>query len=1144
MSFTVTDATELQRIAAEPGASRMVNANAGSGKTKVLVDRVSRILLQGTDPDKILCLTYTRAAASEMQERLFEKFSQWSIASDEALQAALTDLYGTPYADIRPALPIERVRTLFARALETPEGLKVMTIHAFCEQIIARFPIEAGIMPGFSPLEDREQTALLREGRARLLKSAQGDTELAEALHRLALAKADQTLDDMLMRDAKQFERLQDWKDKGGMTRFRLKAGLEQDDTPESLASQAWAHTDQGRLKKIASLCWGEGKTAEAFAASIHSAVQADDPIVAFHEYAGAFFTQAGTLKKRLLVKAVTDADGFITPDSAETSRVVAAVETIKAAKIAQMSGSYLALAYPLGADHQRAKHVARGLDFHDLILKTRNLLTRKEVSDWVAYKLDGGVEHVLLDEAQDTSPEQWAIIDALVAPFRQESPDRDGQPRTFFAVGDPKQSIYRFQGAAPKIFMETIRKWAQDASTINLRMSFRSTQQVLDVVDALFIDQKGLAATFDSEDIPEASEIINHVAHRQDDGLVELWPLAPPAEVEEDKEPWDTTPVDAIGQGEPAVRLAREIAQTIQNWIDQKETVFDRNLKDHRLIHPGDVLILVQKRVGGLFEAIIRELKRADLPVAGADRLILQEATIVRDLLALTRFVLLPSDSLSLGEALKSPLFELDDDALFQLCVDRDSQSLWEAVQDRDSELAAHLQGLLDDAYLSPYDFYARLLDREGPNGRTYREALFRRLGLEAREALDAFLNTALAHQQRQAPSLQRFLQAFTAGEIEIKRDKDPAGREVRVMTVHGAKGLEAPIVFTPDTSRAPTRKASGLIEAEGSYILAPSKAESIPLTDTYLDAHHAETMREYMRLLYVAMTRAESRLILCGAWRGRSKTGYDEGSWYQWLAATMDALKTKPFPTVFDGQGKSGLRYGQKPIDPVKLKSRASVTEAALPDWIAKPAEPERNPSQSASPSALLAREEPVGNGPGQGRFTRGIAIHKLLEILPDHSADRRRELAAHMLNDYADLSSDDRAEIMDEVFRVMDHPDFVDVFAKGSRAEVSLAGRAKSIRNGEVFLTAQIDRLSVTKDGVYLIDYKSNRPPPEEAADIDAVYLAQMAAYRELAREIWPDRSIKCGLLWTDVPRMMWLHDNAMDAALTQVNALPTS
>lgn len=1144
--LTVEQATHLQQMAADPSRPRMVNANAGSGKTKVLVDRVSRILLQGTDPDKILCLTYTRAAASEMQERLFETLSEWSVADDAALSAALTKLYGHPYTEVRPPLDIETVRSLFARALETPEGLKVMTIHAFCERIIARFPIEAGIMPGFSALDETEAREMLAESRTRLLERAQREEALSDALNHLTRLMADSTLDDLLYSVARDFERLKRWTTSGGLDPFRQRVGLQPGQSGHNVAKAALDATDKVRLRNVANIASRVWKNAGAFLETVETVCNPTDPIANLITYGGVFLTGQGDVRKRILVGAVHKEDDFLQLDGAEMRRVLDALDLMRAAQLADTTEAVLTLGYAMAEDYARAKHQARKLDFNDLIVKTRDLLKRKDVSEWVSYKLDGGVEHVLLDEAQDTSPTQWEIIDALTEPFAQDAADRDGPARTFFAVGDPKQSIYRFQGAAPAIFTESVRTRSGDDGEVRLRMSFRSAQQVLDVVDDLFLERGGMAAMFDVDTVPEASDLVRHDAHRTDVGLVELWPLAMAADDTAEKDAWDTTPVDERGESDPRAVLARAIAEQIAHWLERGEPVFDRKLKTHRPIHAGDVLILVQKRVGGLFDAIIKSLKEEGLPVAGADRLVLQEATIVSDLLAITRFVLLPRDCLSLAEALKSPLFGLDDNQLFALCVDRGKQTLWQAVQARAPELASHIQTIRDDSALAPYDFYARLLDRRNPAGMTYREALFSRLGMEAREALEAFLATALAHQQRQAPSLQRFLQAFTADEIEIKRDKDPAGGEVRVMTVHGAKGLEAPIVFLPDTTCASGSKSGRLIpDGDSGFILSPSKVDSFALADRLKDADHAEAMREYMRLLYVAMTRAESRLILCGHAHGSAKQGFEEDSWYHWFLRTLPEMDgVSAFDAPFEANGMQGQRYGSRPDGALANAVSSGGEGILLPAWITAPATQTDRVIASASPSHLLSRDAPPSRRPGGDRFMRGVLIHRLLEILPDHATSRRDALADAMLADYPDFSDAKRTAIKAEVFSVLENPDFAEVFADGSQAEVGLAGRVSSIRGGDVVLNAQVDRLSVTKDTVYLVDYKSNRDVPGSGDDVDRTYLAQMAAYRELARAIWPGRTIRCGLLWTAVPTLTWLHDNAMNAVLTEVNSLPTS
>ena len=1154
--MTVEAATELQRLAANPlhqpdrdgvrAHSRMVNANAGSGKTKVLVDRVSRILLQGTEPGKVLCLTYTRAAAAEMQERLFKTLSDWSVASDDVLRDKLLKLYGYPPEQASPPVDLDTARTSFARALETPEGLKVMTIHAFCERIIARFPVEAGILPGFSPLDDSEAKTMLAESRERLLERAMQDEGLATALHRLTRLKADSTLDDLLFGLSRNYDKTLKWAQGGGLAGFRKRVGLRDGDTELRIAQAALDETDTDRLARLAEIARRVWKNADGFIDVVARVSDPTDHLGDLNAYGNIFLTAKGEPRKRVLVQAVHKEDDFLQLDGAEMRRVVAALDRMRAARLADTTDALLTLGHAMTLDHARAKHQARGLDFNDLIVKTRDLLQRKSVSDWVAYKLDGGVDHVLLDEAQDTSPEQWDIIDAITEPFAQDSPDRDEPPRTFFAVGDPKQSIYRFQGAAPELFMGHVRERGGAQESVQLRMSFRSAQQVLDVVDALFTDGDGLKSMFPPDTTPEANDIARHKAFRADEGCVELWPLAPAADKLEDREAWDTTPVDETGNADPRVVLAQEIAGTIDHWVKSGEPVYDRELGVHRPMHAGDVLILVQKRVGGLFEAIIKALKEEKLPVAGADRLVLQDATVVRDLLAITRFVLLPGDCLSLAEALKSPLFGLNDDQLFDLCVDRGDQLLWEAVQERSETLTRALRDILADAQLAPYDFYARLLDRRGPHGKTYREALFSRLGMEAREALEAFLGQALSHQQQRAPSLLRFMQAFEADQIEIKRDKDPAGGEVRVMTVHGAKGLEAPVVFLPDTTRVPRKSSGALIgDGEGGYILAPSGADSFALAERLKDEDYAHDMREYMRLLYVAMTRAESRLVLCGYHHGRGEQGFADDSWYHWFMRVMPGLDgVEEFSTSFDGGGMQGLRFGSRVEKADATGERDAPSPAPLPGWIDRMATPEPPAATEATPSHLLRTHEPVGRGPGEGgNYMRGIVIHKLLEHLPDHPPGERGRITAAMLDGYPDFVESERQAIRDQVFAVLEAPEFADVFAHGSRAEVSLAGRI-TLGGKDTFMTAQVDRLSVVGNTVFLVDYKSGHAPPESVDNIDVAYLAQMAAYRELARAVWPKHDLRCGLLWTEGPALTWLPDASLDAALKAVGDVLTS
>jgi len=614
-------ATHAQRMAADPSGTRLAAANAGSGKTRVLVDRVSRILLGGTEPEDILCLTYTKAAASEMQERLFATLGGWSVLDDEALRADLTNLFGQSPDTLSTPVDLPKARELFAKALETPEGLKVQTIHAFCERILSRFPIEAGILPGFEPLYDVEMAELRSDVQTLILREAMNEPEgeIAAALRHLTLERADSSLDDLFHWIASNPQKVSNWKAQGldGLAEA-LKLGEERD--PNAIAGKVLRRMDRTRMQAVSAALETGGATDKTRGAAIQSALNAPDELSALTHLTGIYFTQAGAARKKFYDAKTHDlAKDWIDTHSID---IIEADEAIKASHVFSLTRSVFHIAQRFTELYAEAKHRARGLDYSDQILFVRRLLQNSEAADWVRYKLDGGIKHILLDEAQDTSPEQWDIINILAEPFFHPHPDEDPKkPRTLFAVGDEKQSIYGFQGAKPEQFLTEIRRHSKHATTdIRMAMSFRSTQEVMDVVDSVLFECGAMQAMFDAEDFPPASDESRHIAHRDDFGLVELWPVTPPPETPEENEPWDTTPVDAAGEGHQIEVLAKEIAAVIKSWIDKKEPVFDRELGKTRAVEPQDVLILVRRR-GPLFEAVISQLKRHEIPIAGADR-------------------------------------------------------------------------------------------------------------------------------------------------------------------------------------------------------------------------------------------------------------------------------------------------------------------------------------------------------------------------------------------------------------------------------------------------------------------------------------------------------------------------------------------
>ena len=1148
-------AVKAQHEAANPAASRLASANAGSGKTRVLVDRVSRILIQGVPPEKILCLTYTKAAASEMQSRLFKTLGEWSILKDDKLDSELVKLMGNNDHGVS----LKTARQLFAKALETPEGLKVQTIHAFCERILARFPIEAGILPGFEPLDDADMVLLRESVRKQIYKEAANDDTggLNQALRVLTSAKAEQTLDTLFKWMALNEEKIRRWDAAGGTKPLVEYLGLELPVTPvNELKRQGWQRAPTSQITQAASEMLGSSSSGDVTRAErMLEAFTIDDPVLAWDQYSAVFqkSKKDGPIKTIVTQQAGEFAQLFFSNDpkdgyDSERERVLRLVEKIKSTESLTFTEAFLTIAREFTRRFKHAKHVRRGLDFSDQIILVRDLLKRKDVSDWIRYKLDGGIEHVLLDEAQDTSPEQWEIINSLAEPFTQDNPDRNSKyPRTLFAVGDEKQSIYSFQGAEPERFLGEIRKYSEEhgAQAIRMKMSFRSAPEILQFVDQIFVENKVIQHMFDVNDYAPASDLIRHTANRKDHGRVDIWPAVDRPESEIDKDPWDTRPVDSLSKFDAREQLANAIAIQIRDWIKNQKPIFDRDLDTTRPVQAGDVLILVRQR-SDFFDAVIRNLKTEGVAVAGADRLKLKDAIVVKDLLSLARFTLLPSDSLSLAEVLKSPLFGFNDEALFEVAAQRGQITLWRALQDKKPKLATQFKEIIkSSSRYAPYEFFTRVLDMADPQGIILKRRVFERLGLEAKDAVEAFLARALAHQRQSSPSLEHFVQSFVQDEQELKRDMDGGTGEVRVMTVHGSKGLEAPIVFLPDTTQVPTAGET-IIKVDGhGFALPPCAAQTPEALKLCKEAMKAKRLQEYLRLLYVAMTRAESRLIICGYKTGQKIGKVTGGSWYKHAQAAFEGLITNVVQTPF-GDGLSFGR-GATPVTEPKTKAQGE-NSTALPPWISSAAPLEGRTKRRVTPSHLLApppsNDMPVRSPLSQDnetRFARGNLIHKLLEILPDVAPEKRRAAAQNILAGH-NLSAANQDQIADEVFAVLDNSEFSDIFAPGSRAEISLAGSPKTLPPN-IYLNAQIDRISVTDERVYIIDYKSNRPPPKTQDGVADIYWGQMAAYRELAREIYPSHAIVSALLWTDGPSLMVLDDKRLDVALTQIAALPT-
>ncbi|MDZ4112740.1 MAG: double-strand break repair helicase AddA, partial [Brevundimonas sp.] len=925
-------------------------------------------------------------------------------------------------------------------------------------------------------------------------------------------------------------------------------AGAHPEETPESIETDfmRWLDRDQW-LETAAAMATG----------STNDQKCADRMRAASWNFAGLgeVFLTGGEPRKSMATAKAPPAAGAALADL--QLKYLSALETMRKARVAADTVHVLTLAEAHAHLYDQAKAAKGALDFGDLVARTVDLLTEKASAAWVLYKLDGGIEHVLVDEAQDTAPQQWDILRALTEGFFAGEGSQRFTPipasgqrldRTVFAVGDEKQSIYSFQGARPERLRQEAHRY--DALVtgagarfqgVELATSFRSTPEVLRFVDAVFEGPERTAALVGEE----IAAIPPHVAKREgQQGAVDLWPL-----FEDIKPPepdvWD--PVDQEPGTSGRKQLAASLAGEIRRQVETGEAVYDRKSRERRPCGYGDFLILVRRR-DATFEEIIRALKTAGVPVAGADRLKLSSHIVFDDLIALARFALFPDDDLSLAGVLRSPFCDVDEDSLFALAGGKDRKRLWRELRDRATERPewSHARDLLaftlDSRDRDPFAFFSGLLNRVDASGLSGRARVLRRLGREAEEAIDETLNQVLSAEDRGGVDLETCLALLEAADVEVKRELEGPRGEVRVMTVHGAKGLEAPIVILPDTtSRAkaqgPSLMPVALEDGSEAWLMCPASAkEDCEASKAAREARQARTDAETLRLLYVALTRARDRLIVLGRACGTSKQGYDDGSWWSVLVETFDRLGDDA-REIGDGV----RRYG---ADPVRLAPRAAGDAAGtvLPAWAGSPPVPDRAarfvaPSQMEGAVRIPAPSPlAVAAGPGAplGRFRRGDLIHRLLERLPDIAPAERASAAGRMLSRERDLNDDQRAEMIAAAFSVLDDPRFAPVFGPGSRAEAALAGSAPDLPPG-VAVSGRIDRLVITPERVLVVDYKTNRPAPDRAEDADPAYVLQLAVYAAVLRRLYPDRMVEAALVWTDGPKLMPVPQALMDTAL---------
>lgn len=1066
----IIDETTLhnQRQAANPLNSVWVSASAGSGKTKVLTDRVLNLLLSDTLPERILCLTFTKAAAAEMSNRITQTLKKWTVADDKTLKEELKHLIGLPPT---PETCV-KARQLFIDVLETPGGMKIMNLHAFCQSVLKRFPIEANVPPQFDIADEAKATMLMKD-----------------ALHQVLLQPEFEDDIDFLSDyfSEKDMEKL-----------FKHIASNETKYVTLFHNYQSCNHIIDVLKKRYNLSKYHSEKDIfiEYFCPLKLSDYSEEDYICAYEE-----FTQKAT---RFLLKNQSDIlEKF--KDDVEAQEIFALLEKTRLFKTIQITGCMLHITEHVIRYYRTAKRKASLLDYGDLIEKTQSLLSNGTMSSWVMYKMDRGIDHILVDEAQDTSPQQWEIIRLISEEFFAGLGRETNVVRTIFVVGDKKQSIYSFQGADPdefnrmySYFNNRIQSAQKTFETIPLNTSFRSVTVVLDLVNKLLDNPQAQTG------ILKPTEKAIHTAARQGEGgLIEIWPLVS-VEKNVSDESWQ---IPQRQQSESAiVKLSRQIAHKIGHMIQSQEILVSAG----RPIQPKDIMILVSKRTG-IVPELVRALKEKNIPVAGIDRLNLSSHIAIQDLIAIAQFALLPDDDLTLATILKSPLIKINEKELMRLCTQRQEKSLWQYIQTNNETISQILKDILNQADKIPvYEFFAYLL---GPmNGR---KAFVSRFGNEVHEAFDEFLALCLEFEQNNVPSLQNFIQWFQNRDNVIKRDLDQSDlNTVKIMTIHGSKGLQGNIVFMPDAQRLPSTEATFFWDNDIPLWIARANLRTTN-TNHLLNKNKQLSEEEYHRLLYVALTRARDRLYICG-WdkpkKDKSKQKKQTSTKSETKIKSWYDLITESLPEYIVPDSDKIIRMSC----PQSICSNNHDTTSSdsdiiqkIPSCLLKQAQQETPLSKPLMPSRLVENDTPELSISGQNLIQaqkKGIFIHKLLQYLPDIEPEKRKETAMRL--------KPDTIEIPDSLFEIFEKDTFKILFGKNSQAEIPIVG----IVQNKVF-SGQIDRLIVLENEVWIVDYKTNHFVPSSEEKVSHTYKIQLFAYKELIKNIFPDKLVRTFLLWTE-------------------------
>lgn len=1116
-----------QNIASNPDYSIWTSASAGSGKTTVLVKRLLRMFLAGIQPSKILCITFTNTGAAEMRNRINSKLAEWATLDDENLEKQIIALEGES-PNIKEKTKI--ARTLFAKILDYSNDFKILTIHSFCQQVIKRFPLEANIMPNFQIADEVVSSELLMQAKDELLKI--DNEEVKKAIEYIFTYENEDQFVDLLQKIIGQKDDLLYLKSKfftveGVINEIKKSFNLKNEENVESIENEFLKNLDLSIFNSelIENIGSSDKKTDLNFANFLRKEFN-------INEYIKLFLAKDKEKLYKVRDKILTDKIVKNFPQIAdfienEGKRVFDFAEKRNNFINFEFTANFLRLVYCIFDIYAALKKDAGYLDYSDLIFETdrllndsryKNLNGENPYSSWINYKLDEGIDHLLIDEAQDTSPIQWDIVKSITEEFFAGYGQKENENRTIFVVGDEKQSIFSFQGADPNnfhIILEDYKRKIENCGkkfeNIYLETSFRSLKSILSVADEIFNEPLRKNAISKLQ-----SEIKHNIVRKDGIGRVELWPLVEVKNeattkneeiqiVKTEKLPeWEINYLDNIELTNKQ-KLAEVIAKEVNGWFENGKMIFSRKDRALRHLKYSDIMILVKNRDKDFINYLIRQFNKCNIPTMGNDRFNLSENIISQDIISLCKFVLFNEDDLNLANIIKSPILNMTEDDLYNLCNKKNQNncSLWEVFSKND-----FLSDLIEKAQiLTPYQFLFYVFETKN-----IRKNFKERFLYLADEVLNEILNLVNDYEKNHNDAtLLGFVEFLEKSELEIKRDISSLNDEIKIITVHSSKGMESPIIILPDTnhSKGKIQKIGSVLnhKIEGYDFKLPilEKEKTNFVENVVKERMKNESEEEYLRLLYVAITRAENELYICDCKRGQQEA--KENCWYEILKQALIGLGAK---TETNENFEENILYiGDKNVfeksnktNEINKENQGEINSIIS---ILGETKEQKKEAKIINPSIYYSENIIAKPHENSDNIQKGKLVHKLLEILPETKEDDRAKIADFYLK-----KSQFKDEIKKIVFDILNNKEFQYLFGKNSKAEVAVFGKV-----GNDIISGQIDRLTITNDKIFIIDYKNTNNLPSKVPE---KYKKQLELYKILLEKIYQNRVVECYILWT--------------------------